>query len=240
MGLPLVITINIIATILVKKYIPAYANYRRKVYMARGAGNFDNQQGFGSLGLLLIGVILLIIGIGVYVFTQRPDSKQTSTASSAASANTGTSTSPGGVPGGADSGSAGGATNTTNIIKITPVGLQLTVPDSLKDLTYALKPVAGGATEVTFSTKTLASRVPSCAADQGSGAFQTVTRGTGSYPGPANPSSGALIKQYGDYYFAYTLPTGPCAKGLSVDNQNLLNSLAQDFSGALPSVTALL
>ncbi len=208
--------------------------------MTRSSGYLGDQQGFGSLGLLLIGVILLIAGIGVYVFTQRPASKPATTSSTSAAASTGTSTSPGGIPGGANGGTATGATSSTNIIKITSVGMQLTVPDSLKDLTYALKPVAGGATEVTFSTKTLTGRVPSCAADQGSGAFQTVTRGPGSYPGPANPSSGALIKQYSDYYFAYTLPTGPCAKGLSVDNQNLLNNLAQDFSGALPSVTALL
>lgn len=208
--------------------------------MSSSSGYSGNQQGFGSLGLLLIGVILLIGGIGVYVFTQRPTSQPASTESSTATTSTGTSTSPGGIPGGANGGTTTGTAASTNIVKITSVGMQLTVPDSLKDLTYALKPVAGGATEVTFSTKTLAGRVPSCAADQGSGAFQTVTRGPGSYPGPANPSSGALLKQYDSYYFAYTLPTGPCAKGLSVENQNLLNSLAQDFSGALPSVTALL
>lgn len=199
------------------------------------------QNGFAGLELLLIlAVILTLGGIASYVYSKnRSHNSSATTAEQTAATPEGTSTSPNGIPGGTSPSTATSqpAAN-QNIIKISSVGLQMTVPDSLKDLTYQLTNTGSG-TLIAFSSQRLTAAIPSCAANNGSGAFDTITRGNGTYPGPANPSSGGLLKQYSSYYFAYTLPNGPCAKGLSVENQNLLNALSQDFYGSLGSVQAL-
>ncbi|MEO5627333.1 MAG: hypothetical protein ABIQ89_00380 [Candidatus Saccharimonadales bacterium] len=198
------------------------------------------QTGLAGTGILLImAVSLIVFGIAVLVYTKNKTVSKTSVNNPPATVTPeGTSTSPNGIPGGATAPPAVNPATNSNIVRVSAVGMQIHVPNSLKDLTYS-STSSNGTTNLTFSSKALEAAVPACAANQGSGAFDIITRGNGQYPGPANPSSGGLLKQYDNYYFAYTLPTGPCAQGLSVENQNLLNSLAADFYGSLGSVEAL-
>lgn len=198
------------------------------------------QRGFAGLELMLVlGVLLLIVGIGAFVYSKNHHGGLFSKkpASSGQGTSTGTSTSPDGIPGGANSG-----TTTTSPppgktdVTVKEGSFKITVPDSMKDLTYHLLSNSGGVMTFAFSTATLTKAIPGCAATSGNGAFQTILRGSGTYPGPANPSSGGLLRQYDSYYLAYNLPNAPCAKGLSVENQNLLGDQAQEFYGSLTSV----
>ncbi len=109
----------------------------------------------------------------------------------------------------------------------------------MKDLTYHMASDSNNVTVVNFSTQTITSAVPACAASNGSGAFDSIERGDGQYPGPTNVSSGGILKQYATYYIAYILPQGPCAKNLSPQNQSLLDAQAQEFYTALSTVQAI-
>ena len=125
-----------------------------------------------------------------------------------------------------------------NVVVITGMGIEITVPDTLKGLTYSISPAAGNIDVISFSTQSLSAEVPSCAATVNNGAFDTIDRGNGSYPGAG--SNGGLIKQYQNptYYLAYVLPSGPCAKGLTPSEQSLLDQQAQDFYTSLSTVQA--
>ncbi len=190
-------------------------------------------HGFAAPVVLLGLVVLFVIGgIGAYLYSQQNHTVKKPTTAVKLATPDGQSTSPGGVPVGANSSPAAAApSNGDTTITVSGAGFQITVPASLKDLTYH---VNGG--NVTFSTTTLTAAIPACSANSGSGAFETITRGTGTYKPPTNAANGSLLKQYGDYYLAYTLRTGPCAKGLSVANQNLLDDQTQAFYGALSTV----
>jgi hypothetical protein len=205
-----------------------------------------NQDGFGGLEIMLVlAVLLLVAGIGSYLYTKhhRLAVNTLKVATSPTSAAPGTavagSTSPGGIPASAGQKAGTPSPTTTTVIKISTEGFQITVPDSLKDLTYHITAGANDTDTITFSTAKLTAAVPACAADQKNGAFDIITRGQGAYPTPANPSSGALLKQYPGVYIAYTLPNAPCAKGLSTENQALLDDQAQAFYGALSTVQAI-
>lgn len=199
----------------------------------------------GIMALLLLLAVLLVIGSGVLVYSRShhgalpfSGTKSTPVVYNGSDNNT----SPNGIPGGA-TGAKNGTTPPTSstsgtVVKIPEASLQISVPDSLKDLTTHVVKNSDGTVVVTFSTRTLATAIPSCAADQNRGAFDLVVRGNGQYPGPA-PYSGGIIKQYPTFYTSYQLPVGPCAKNLSHANQVLLDNLTQDFYGTLPSVQPL-
>lgn len=198
-----------------------------------------SEDGFGGIELLLVlATVLLLAGIGSYLYSKHHASTAITKKDAVAHpTNTGVSTTPNGVPVAGNTPTPSTSAGQT-IVKISEAGMQIAVPSSLKDLTYHVVSNSGGAITLAFSTKTLTTAIPDCSADKGNGAFDTITRGDGTYPVPANPSSGGLLKQYSNYYLAYTLPNAPCAKGLSVANQNLLDDQAQDFYSVLASVQA--
>lgn len=184
--------------------------------------------------LAALGLIFAILGVYAYVYVsqQKPASK--SPVNSATAVDSGTSTSPGGIPGGAGGGGSPTVSN-PNAFKVPEVGLQLTVPASLADLTYKVSPGANGSQVVSFSTQSLTAAIPACSAQHPGGAFDTISRANGQYQPPANPADGGLLYQTAGYYFAYQLPNGPCAKNLTVSQQRLLDAQAQDFYTAVHS-----
>lgn len=183
--------------------------------------------------LLALAALLVVGGIGAYLYTNQPAKKTPTTSTADTTLPAAASTSPNGIPAGATGTPppASHPASTDVTITVPGVGFQITVPASLKDLTYHVN-----GSMATFSTATLTAAIPACSASSGTGAFETISRGNGTYKPPANPADGGLLKQYGDYYLAYTLRTGPCAKGLSVPNQNLLDEQTQAFYGALGTV----
>jgi Tfp pilus assembly protein PilV len=205
-------------------------------------------RGFSIVEVLIAGLILVFFGFAA-MFTYRVEhhkqtntsslSSKTSPASSPASTTTKASAAP---PQGT---SPVITTNTTtapsqkpnqNVITVSPIGVTITVPDSLKDLTYSATTASNGTITVSFSTTSLTQAAPSCSATSAQGAFETIIRGRGQYSGPAHPSSGALITQQPTFYVAYELPTGPCGENLSPNTQNLLDQQAQDFYSSLSTI----
>ena len=210
----------------------------------------DNQNGFSGLELLLIvAVVLVVAGIGSYVYSKHHGSGgslfgSNKTATPVVYNGSANSSAPNGIPAGAGgsagssaSGSSSSSSSSTNqtVIQVAAAGFQISVPDSIKDLTYHVS-TSGTTSTVTFSTSSLTAAIPACSATSSNGAFDTVVRGPGTYQ--ANPSGG-LLKQFNGYYLAYVLPKGPCAKNLSPQNQSLLDAQAQDFYTALSTVQAI-
>jgi len=203
-----------------------------------------DSPGSGAIELMVLAVVVLFLGLTIWgTFRIRDMHKLTTTKPLAVNAKStnptiASTTPPQGSPPVTVPTSPGtsSATQSQNVLDISPIGVDITVPDSLKDLTYYANNQSNGVISVSFSTASLTSAALSCSASVGSGAFDTILKGYGQYPGPANPSSGALITQQPTFYIAYELPTGPCEKDLSPATQALLDSQAQDFYSALASV----
>jgi outer membrane murein-binding lipoprotein Lpp len=120
-----------------------------------------------------------------------------------------------------------------NVIKITNLGIQITVPDSIKDLTFT----TSSTTESGLSTASLTSKNATCSAtDMPLG---NLNKATGTYP--ANPTinnaPGALVKQFNGFYIAYSSPQAACS------NDTLTNGYQTTqldvLRAALPTVTQI-
>lgn len=201
-------------------------------------------RGFSIVEVLIAGLILVFFGFAA-MFTYRVEHHKQTNTSSLSSKTTPASTATKASDAPPQDTSPAITTNTTtapsqkpnqNVITISPIGVTITVPDSLKDLTYNATTASNGTTTVSFSTTSLTQAAPSCSATSAQGAFETIIRGRGQYPGPAHPSSGALITQQPTFYVAYELPTGPCGENLSPNVQNLLDQQAQDFDSSLSTI----
>ncbi len=123
-------------------------------------------------------------------------------------------------------------------IDIKPLGISITLPSSMSDLTYSLSTSPNGAVTVNFSTATITNKVSTCSASSGQGAFDSITKADGQYPSSASSSEG-LIKQEPTYYIAYILPSGPCAHNLSPDVESLLDQDAGYFYSALSTIQVI-
>jgi cytoskeletal protein RodZ len=212
-------------------------------------GFHKSYSGFSVVELLIVGLIIVFIG-SAFAFSHKVDRQKTASSTSLATTKSSTTTSTTkplsistGPPQGSSPPSAVTSTpssttpaTSADTISVTPIGITITVPTSLSDLTYKTSTNASGLTTVSFSTTSLTQAVSACSASNGNGAFDTIIRGSGNYPGPEHPSSGALISQQPSYYIAYELPTGPCATNLSSTTQSLLDEQAQDFYSAISTI----
>ncbi len=125
-----------------------------------------------------------------------------------------------------------------NIIKIPTLGVQIVVPNAIKDLTttpvsspgnYNGEPV----TSVTVSTTTISNDIPACK----NVAFGTLTKYQGLYP-----SSGVNLtvwhQQFSGYYLALSPGEASCApSSTSQTNQDLLQAQSAVFDATLPSTS---
>lgn len=186
----------------------------------------QNPNGFSIVGVLVIVLTLAVIGVVGYVVTKQADKK------TAPPVTTSTTT------------KAPAATATTSVVTIAPLGIELTVPNSLNDLTYAVTPpeLGGGqTTTVGISTASLlaADSSPSslCSASQGPLGWLSKTAGT--YPSNValddtaaiSDAGGGLVKQYPSYYISYIHAQDACSpKSSAVAMQNTDEIL---FSGAI-------
>ncbi len=142
----------------------------------------------------LLGVIVFVIGLGGWFAlnkshpapTQTPSSNQTATP----------------IPGQVS-------------FKFTELGVQIPVPDSIKDLTYSLK--SGKTTEgktiqsVNLSTQSLAQLDPNCS----NAGLGTLSKVDGQYPQDSKTianEAGLLSKQFPAFYISYSMPQSYCSK----------------------------
>jgi hypothetical protein len=120
-------------------------------------------------------------------------------------------------------------------INVSALGISLSVPTSLKDLTMATnttptKLTVNGASvtpiEVNLSSTSLATLDSACSTAKA--ALGVLSKTTGQYPATptASNSSGTLIEQFSSYYLAYSVPVA-CSKVASTNatQTSLVNNL---------------
>lgn len=108
-----------------------------------------------------------------------------------------------------------------NVITIRELGISITVPDSIKDLTYTYKasgvPTKVGGNNiivgtVNFSTTSLTANYPECSSDKAN-PLGGLTKITGTYEdGVLGPtwSGGGVAKQFSDSFLTFAAPQAAC------------------------------
>lgn len=133
------------------------------------------------------------------------------------------------------------ATSDQNVIKVTELGIQFTVPDSIKDLTYTVKTNTFGTnqTELTayFTTASLLAKDKQCSSDDG--AVGAISKVTGTYPTKPTPDNtdGPLTKQFSTFYVSYSRGQAACSMDKTV--QALQASQASALQEAVKNVEPL-
>lgn len=152
-----------------------------------------NQKGFTLVETLLVILILVVIG-GVSYIVYHNDHKTVTTVSTTVSKTSKSSP-------------------TTYTIPITPLGISITVPTALEDLTYAVTNQTPynneTSVEVGLSTTSLTNLDPTdCSASQMP--LLSLSRVDGQYPSDATiyNTPGALVKQFPSFYIAYSQNSG--------------------------------
>jgi hypothetical protein len=124
-----------------------------------------------------------------------------------------------------------------NRFKIQELGVSLQLPEKLlKDVTYSYmgKSVSTkyDGHNARFSTKALTDLDKNCAAS-GTAPLGILTKVTGQYPKEANVETtpGQLVKQFSDYYIAFTSPQAACSDSkLDTTVTEALTSFKDTFS----------
>lgn len=179
-----------------------------------------NESGFSAVELILVTAIVVLIGVVGWIVYKNyhKTTAATSTTKSATSTSPSITTTP--------------TTNsaTPDLIKIPQLGIEISVPASLEDLTYATgaENSFGSGTTGTgawLSTKALAAADANCTASTGANANGGYTGGplgviakiNGTYPTNPTDSSGDLVLQESGYYIAYQPSQSACSTSQSVE-----------------------
>lgn len=128
--------------------------------------------------------------------------------------------------------------STDSIFKFSELGIQLTIPESIKDLTYATTSgnIKSGQsyTGADVTTSAIIKLDKSCYS--GLGALSKVS---GQYPSSPTPdnSIGPLLKQFPTFYIAYQHPQSLCSNDDSVNAKTSASLTA--FRDALSTITLI-
>lgn len=138
---------------------------------------------------------------------------------------------------------SGASTQSDGTFKVRELGISLKLPDSLSDVTYSYNGQAASdvASEDTFSasfsTKALTDLDAACSSFSAAPPLGMLSKVSGQYPKTTSDADGAtvppLVKQFDDFYIAYTAPQSTCSD--KVDATNVASLLA-DFKKAMTSV----
>jgi Tfp pilus assembly protein PilV len=202
----------------------------------------NNQKGFTAVEVLLIVLILVVIGaVGYMAYRNDHKTKTVSTTNTStnkpATSTTKTSTS---TP---STSSQSSTSSTTTVFKIPELGIEVTVPNSIKDIVYKVNATGTVSTgqqtqSVTLSTQTLTNLDPDCSVNGSAPPLGTISKTQGQYPSSpdADNASGGLVKQFSTYYIAWRNPQAPC--GSAPSTQTEANTDTNLFSAALHSTVA--
>lgn len=117
-----------------------------------------------------------------------------------------------------DSGQDDGSAEST--FKFTELGVQITIPESIKDLIYTASSgkLMSGPESVTakVATSSVVKLDKKCSTSLGA-----LSRVSGQYPSSPNPenASGTLVKQFQSFYIGYTHPQSLCSDDNSVEEK---------------------
>lgn len=163
----------------------------------------NKQAGFNIVELFIVVAVVGVLGVAGWFVYQHNRVKPADAAGGAQTTNQGTSQ------------QTTTATPTT-VLKIPELGIQITVPNGLKDLTYQIKTLTlkDGSQSPTafFSTPALTAYDPNCAGINTP--IGSLGRGNGQYPSndpTAALDYGQLVKQFPTFYIAVGYPNGACS-----------------------------
>ena len=186
-----------------------------------------NQRGFGGLAILLVILALVAtVGAGYYVW-QNQNKKDKTAAQSTAQTDQSTPTPP-----------TAQTVADKNVIEIKELGIKITVPDSIKDLTYTYKTSkAADDREMLvayFSTQKLTNLDDKCSSSVNAplgaiGKVNGVYIAVGAYDD--------LVKQYPSYYLDYGRPQSQCSDNDTT--QQLADKLRDELKNSLSTIEEL-
>lgn len=101
----------------------------------------------------------------------------------------------------------------TTTLELSALGIDITVPNALNDLTYAAPNATNGGYGI--STETLTSQDANCIATSTSPPLGDFFKENGQYPSDSN-APGTLAKQFSAYYIAWSSPQAPCSPSSAV------------------------
>lgn len=205
---------------------------------------------FGLAGL----IVLVILGGGIYVWQHKKvdnlDTKvaslnsQVSTLQSEVHAKSTTTST-----------QSTSSTSTSTTVKILPLNVELTVPNSLSDLIYQQEYTSSSKDlKAYISSQTLTNFGDACGIASTSSAVNNVYPplgilevGTGQYPDIPNPPPAvSYFKQFSTFYIIWNKPQVACLSASDNDsvnntsaNQNLIESLQSAFETSLDSAKLL-
>jgi hypothetical protein len=126
-----------------------------------------------------------------------------------------------------------GSTTSQSVFKIPELGVSLTVPSNLADLTYVLN---SSKTQANLSTQNLAVLDPACTASATVAPLGSILKANGQFPTTPSTTT-TLIKQYPTYYIAYVKPTAACSTVTQVNN--LTNALVADLKNTFSTIALI-
>lgn len=167
-----------------------------------------DEQGLGVVEMMLVFVVTaLIVVVGWFLYNDDHRKLLSSTISTSKTSAT-----------------------SMSVFKIPQLGVEFTVPSTIKDAVYTVDPSRTLSTgqkvqSVTLSTETL-TRLDADCSDTGSAPpLGTISKTTGKYASDSdialNNVSGALIKQYPTYYISYNSPQATCSSNMSIGTKAL-------------------
>lgn len=187
----------------------------------------NNQSGFSVIEGLLIFVIIGIVGFtGWFIWHSKQSTDKTL---DKGNQSTFVGTAKKSV---ASNDTAKTTNDNQNIIKFAEIGIQITVPDSIKDLTYTTekqtdqtgKPV----TYIRLSTKTLTAKDADC--DSTGSALGVIGRGQGSYIDANTEANigyyGMLQKQFDSFFIDYESSHAACSGDTTIEQLRLAQTEA--------------
>lgn len=200
----------------------------------------NKQAGFNIVELLVIVVAVGVIGAGGWFIYQHNRVKLTGAATGTQPTNQ--STNPANTT----------PAPATTVVKIPELGIQLTVPDSIKDLTYKVGTATLNdgrqETYAEFSTASLAAADTNCGTD--SGPLGSLAKISGQFPtsfSDSNPPMeyGSLVKQFPTFFISEFSPQAACATAAAsgsaaaaASNQNAASTDRAALNSSLSTIQA--
>jgi hypothetical protein len=186
-----------------------------------------NQKGFGAVEGLLFLILLSILGFtGYYVYHSQKNTDSSYSNASKSNASTPVNS------------------TQTNNLKFKELGVQITLPSSLSNLSYSLSSQAG-TQYLSLSTPQFVNALEECnpGSDNVGAAFVSLDKKSGVYP--ANPNvlnnDGSLLKQFNGFYIEAQYPNGiGCSDTSKLGRLNdILSSSKKALSDAFKSATLI-
>src|SRR5581483_1122212 len=216
--------------------------------MVRPEAN-EKSEGVGILGIATLVVLVLIFAVVGYlaythfhhssnIVNDKVATTQSSHGSSTNASSTGQSQTAANTANPTTSTATESATG-QSVVKISPLNVQISVPNSIDDLIYysSSMKTSPAATTAVLSTEALSKLDPACGVDS----TKTLGIGTlyeysGTYTANNNPDkTSAWSKQFPSFYVAYNAPTSNCSQ--STPTNTVAQAQIASLKSALASMT---